>query len=192
MIAKVVSGIRRRGYLIFLFKAPQLVLSQLFSRILTLLYKCHLSNCGPNVAFHHSCYIQNPSSVSIGKDVRIGRKVIIKSEIGSSRLTIGNNVRINDNVIIDYTGNISIGSNVTISEGSVIYSHSHGVDPRSSPIGFSKVIGDFVWIGFRSMIMEKCRTIGDSSIVGVGSLLLEDVESRTIVGGNPARTIKRL
>ncbi len=35
-------------------------------------------------------------------------------------------------------------------------------------------------------------TIGENSIVGAGSVVLKDVESYTIVGGNPAKLIKRL
>jgi acetyltransferase-like isoleucine patch superfamily enzyme len=192
MISKCFSYIRKRGLLIFLFKGPSILFGMIYSQFITLLYSYHLSSYGERLFIHHSCYIQNPNLISIGDDVRIGRGTIFKSESSASRLVIGSHVRINDNVVIDYTGNIVIGSNVTISEGAAIYSHSHYLDPRSKPIGFDKIIGDFVWIGLRALIMEKCRRIGDGSIIGSASLLLKDVDAKTIVVGNPARVIKHI
>jgi acetyltransferase-like isoleucine patch superfamily enzyme len=52
-------------------------------------------------------------------------------------------------------------------------------------------IGDNVWIGFDSVILPGV-TIGDGAIVGCRSVVDRDVEPYTVVGGNPARVIKRL
>jgi len=35
-------------------------------------------------------------------------------------------------------------------------------------------------------------TIGENSVVGAGSVVVKDVEPYTVVGGNPAKLIKRL
>jgi acetyltransferase-like isoleucine patch superfamily enzyme len=52
-------------------------------------------------------------------------------------------------------------------------------------------IGNNVWIGFDSIICPGV-TIGDGSIVGCRSVVAADVPSYTIVGGNPARVIRKL
>lgn len=52
-------------------------------------------------------------------------------------------------------------------------------------------IGHDVWIGHQTVITPRCRVIGDGSIVGAGSVVTRDVEPFTIVGGNPAKVIRR-
>ncbi|WP_354644160.1 CatB-related O-acetyltransferase [Kitasatospora camelliae] len=52
------------------------------------------------------------------------------------------------------------------------------------------VIGNDVWIGHRAVIMPGVR-IGDGAIVAAGAQVTADVPPYTVVGGNPARTIRR-
>jgi virginiamycin A acetyltransferase len=52
------------------------------------------------------------------------------------------------------------------------------------------VIGNDVWIGYESLVMPGVR-IGNGAIVASRSVVVSDVEPYTIVGGNPARSIKR-
>lgn len=52
------------------------------------------------------------------------------------------------------------------------------------------IIEDGVWIGMRAMIMPGVR-IGEGAVIGVNSVVTKDVEPYTIVGGNPARVIKK-
>lgn len=52
------------------------------------------------------------------------------------------------------------------------------------------VIEDGVWIGMRSMIMAGVR-LGEGCVVAAGSVVVKDVEPYTIVGGNPAKPIKK-
>lgn len=51
-------------------------------------------------------------------------------------------------------------------------------------------IGNDVWIGYGALIMEGVK-IGDGSIIGACSLVTHDVQPYTIVGGIPAKTIKK-
>lgn len=51
-------------------------------------------------------------------------------------------------------------------------------------------IGNDVWIGSDVIIMSGV-TIGDGSVVGAGSVVTSDVEPYTLVGGNPAKVIKK-
>lgn len=52
------------------------------------------------------------------------------------------------------------------------------------------VIGNDVWIGNSATIMQGIK-VGDGAIIGTNSLVTKDVEPYSIVGGNPARLIRK-
>ncbi|MCY6369708.1 CatB-related O-acetyltransferase [Clostridium ganghwense] len=52
------------------------------------------------------------------------------------------------------------------------------------------VVGNDVWIGTEAVIMPGVK-IGDGAVIGTRALVTKDVEPYTIVGGNPAKPIKR-
>lgn len=52
------------------------------------------------------------------------------------------------------------------------------------------VIGNDVWIGRQSVIMPGVK-IGDGAIIAAHSVVTKDVFAYTVVGGNPARFIKK-
>lgn len=58
--------------------------------------------------------------------------------------------------------------------------------PRKGDI----TIGNDVWIGYNATIMAGV-TIGDGAIIATNATVVKDVPPYTIVGGNPARAIKR-
>ena len=69
---------------------------------------------------------------------------------------------------------------------------TENVPPHLSQLPFKgdTVIGNDVWIGRESVIMPGVR-IGDGAIVAAYSVVTRDVEPYTVVGGNPARFLKR-
>ena len=52
------------------------------------------------------------------------------------------------------------------------------------------VIGNDVWIGFEAVIMPGVQ-IGDGAIIGTRAVVTKDVPPYTVVGGVPARPIKK-
>lgn len=52
------------------------------------------------------------------------------------------------------------------------------------------IIGNDVWIGYDAVIMAGV-TVGDGAIIGTRAVVTKDVEPYTIVGGVPARKIKK-
>jgi len=52
------------------------------------------------------------------------------------------------------------------------------------------VIGNDVWIGSEAIIMPGVR-IGDGAVIGTRALVTRDVEPYAIVGGNPAKVIRK-
>lgn len=52
------------------------------------------------------------------------------------------------------------------------------------------VIGNDVWIGYEAVIMAGV-TIGDGAVIGARAVVTKDVPPYTIVGGVPAKTIRK-
>lgn len=52
-------------------------------------------------------------------------------------------------------------------------------------------IGNDVWIGTNVIITPGCRKIGDGAIIAAGSVVTHDVPSFAIVGGVPARVLRK-
>lgn len=52
------------------------------------------------------------------------------------------------------------------------------------------VIGNDVWIGSNAIVLQGV-TIGDGAVVAAGAVVTKDVPSYTVVGGVPAKVIKK-
>jgi acetyltransferase-like isoleucine patch superfamily enzyme len=95
----------------------------------------------------------------------------------------------NNGSMIVCTNKIVIGEMCLFAEQVIVRDDdSHGVDnrPRSAPI----IIGDRVWVGMRSTIL-KGVTIGDGAVIAAGSVVAKDVPPGALVGGVPARVIRK-
>jgi len=53
------------------------------------------------------------------------------------------------------------------------------------------IIGNDVWIGDGVTILPGCKSIGDGAIIGAASVVTKDVESFSIIAGNPAKVIRK-
>ena len=62
--------------------------------------------------------------------------------------------------------------------------------PAELPNKGDTVVGNDVWIGYEALLMPGV-TIGDGAIVAARSVVTSDVAPYTIVGGNPARPVRR-
>src|SRR6056297_3711132 len=66
----------------------------------------------------------------------------------------------------------------------------NAMDGKTYPQKGDINIGNDVWIGYNSTIMAGV-TIGDGAIIATNSTVVKDVEPYSIVGGNPAKEIKK-
>jgi len=130
----------------------------------------------------------------------IGRQQRCYFIIGkNAALLIGNNVGISGSAIVCHQ-QIEIGDNTRIGMNCVIYDTDfHDLDHRKRialPEDYSGVnrkpviIRKNVFLGAHSTIL-KGVTIGESAIVGAGSVVTKDIPAGEIWGGNPARFIAR-
>ena len=159
---------------------------------------------------YHFLGIHLPGSYSyfgiVGRKLRgfCGRMIIdhcgtnVNIENGArfgSHISLGNNSGIGTNAeISDY---VTIGNNVMMGRDCIIYTRNHAFSDLKIPMcmqGFSEpkpvVIDDDVWIGGRVTILPGVH-IKTGSIIGAGAVVTKDVEAYTIVGGNPARFLKK-
>lgn len=116
------------------------------------------------------------------------------------------NNAVGDVVIGDYTrigihntiiGPVTIGSHVNLAQGITVTALNHNFEDKNKRIdeqGVSTkpvVIGDDVWIGANAVILPGV-TIGKHAVVAAGAVVTTDVPDNTVVGGVPAKVIKKL
>jgi virginiamycin A acetyltransferase len=66
----------------------------------------------------------------------------------------------------------------------------NAMEGKSYPNKGDTIIGNDVWIGYNATIMAGVK-VGDGAIIATNSTVTKDVEPYSIVGGNPAREIRK-
>ena len=111
----------------------------------------------------------------------------------------GKNIHVGENVFINACchfqdhGGVTIGDGCQIGHNVVFATLNHGLQPEERGITYPApiVLGRNVWVGSNSTILQGV-TIGDNAVIAAGAVVTRDVEAGTIVGGVPARFIKRI
>jgi acetyltransferase-like isoleucine patch superfamily enzyme len=108
---------------------------------------------------------------SFGEDVQIGRQAHALNNWSSSPFFTGQGLGANN----------TITSVKTLSKLKAAY--GNGKPKRT-------IIGNDVWIGHGAFIKPGIQ-IGDGSVIAAASVITKDVEPYSIMGGNPAKLIKK-
>ena len=86
---------------------------------------------------------------------------------------------------------ITIGINATVSQRVYLCTASHNISSsRHEQIEKPIIIEDRAWIAAEAFIGPGV-IIGEGAVVGARAAVFKDVESWTVVGGNPAKFIKK-
>jgi acetyltransferase-like isoleucine patch superfamily enzyme len=126
-----------------------------------------------------------------GENVHVSGKAWITN---CDMISVGDNVRIQEGVLINGEGGLFIGSNVGISYNSTIWTVEHNY-VGSNAIPFDEKIllkpvriNDNVWVGAGVSVTSGVE-IGEGAVIGIASVVTKDVPPLAIVLGNPARVI---
>ena len=109
-------------------------------------------------------------------------------------LSLGADASINARCHIDGgTAGVEIGSDTRIGPGCSFFAFNHGIAPdrlvREQPVTSEGIaIGVACWIGADVKITDGVR-LGDHCVVGIGSVVTNDVSDWAVVAGNPARVV---
>lgn len=108
-------------------------------------------------------------------------------------IKIGKNVFINSGCCFQDQGGIEIGDGVLIGQQVVIATLDHDLSPakRRNMLPAPVRIGNGVWIGAHATILAGV-SVGDNAVVAAGAVVTKDVPANTVVGGVPAKVIKKL
>lgn len=157
-------------------------------------------DCSKNLMYINSRPARDPERDEFLKGFfgSIGERVTIKGNFNCDygrHIHIGDGCIINCNVTILDTAEVNIGSNVFIAPGVVITAATHPLDAQMrierNFIGSAITIGDNAWIGANAVILQGV-TIGANAVIAAGAVVNKDVPANCLVGGVPAKLIKKI
>jgi acetyltransferase-like isoleucine patch superfamily enzyme len=133
-------------------------------------YRCTLDACGRSFFIGFGAFCSH-RSVTIEDDVYVGPYAIV----GSARLRRG----------------CLIGSRCSILSGGALHTLDENLRWTATERGSirSIEIGRYAWLGEAAVVLAD---IGDSAMVAAGAVVSSPVPPETMVGGNPARFVRRL
>lgn len=168
----------------------------------------YFKSVGKGTVFHPSFkHLVGADRISIGCDCEIRDNVRLtawenfREQKFEPQIEVGNNCSIGSNSHVTAINLIKLGNNVRMGNNVLITDNSHGngseseleIAPNLRPLHSkgSVIIEDNVWIGEKSSILPDVH-IGLGCIIGANSVVTKDVPPYCVVGGNPAKIIKRM
>jgi acetyltransferase-like isoleucine patch superfamily enzyme len=148
---------------------------------------------GRDVKIDPRAFIARGGAVKLhnGVVVRAGAMLLPSEGV----IEIGSGSTINQYVVINGFGGVSIGENVLIASFTSIYASNHNIDRTDVPIRQQGVstkggvrIENDVWLGTHSVVLDGV-CIGRGSVVAAGAVVTKNVPPWSIVAGVPANVI---
>ena len=160
-------------------------------------FQRRLRRLGARASFGVGLQIVAGAAIVIGDDFGCGRFCVLTAG-GDGAIVIGDRVNFNTNVCVNAAvrGRIELGDDVIIGPNTVLRASDHVTTDRERPIrtqghtGGTIVVERDVWIGANVTVAGGVR-VGEGAVVAAGAVVVADVEPYTVVGGVPARFIKK-
>lgn len=124
---------------------------------------------------------------SIGNGVSISQGVKV---LGADRLVIDDDVAVANSVLLDARGGLTLRTGALIGFESIILTYTHAWPDPKRPVQDQGVaskevtIGSNVWLGMRVLVLPGV-TVGESSVIGAGSVVTKPVPEMSVAAGNP-------
>jgi len=140
----------------------------------------------PSYTVRHAFY-RAVCRYRIGK----GSSIHLNAFVTGRRIVIGDHSTVGRRCYLDGRGELTIGSCVSISPDVHLITAAHDMDdPFFGNTFGSIVIEDYVWIGTRATVLPNTR-LRRGCVVAAGAVVSGEVEPFTVVGGVPARMIRK-
>ncbi len=182
------------------------------------LYPTLIGHYGKGAAISRSVTLRCPAHLSLGAGTLIDQDAFFDIKSNAASITLGERNQIMQGVHFEtgYEGNVILGDDcyvgpftilngfggLTIGDNALIGGHchlvagNHNFDDLTRPMnaqGISSagiVIEDDVWLGGGVTVLDGVR-IGRGSIISAGAVVTHDVEPFNIMGGVPAKLIRK-
>jgi len=139
-----------------------------FHHLRRLFYRLAGMSIGRGSSIHMFANFYQPQNIIIGEDTVVG--------IGA---------------FLDGREKLIIGSHTAIASEVMIYNSQHDIEADDfHAVSGEVVISDYVFIGPRVIIMPGVH-IGKGAVLAAGAVVTKDVPELTVVGGVPAKEIRK-
>jgi acetyltransferase-like isoleucine patch superfamily enzyme len=128
------------------------------------------------------------NGATIGEAVTMPYRLAKKA---NSNLRVGDHSSI-DTDLIGLRAKVTIGNHVIIGKNVEILTGSHTIDSVDWEWkGYGIEIEDYCWLATRALVLPSCRKIGYGAVCAAGSVVAKNIESLSIVSGNPAQPLRK-
>ena len=125
---------------------------------------------------------------------KIGKGVVIKPSVNIKypwNLSIGDYTWIGENVWIDNLVQVTIGSDVCVSQGAMLLCGNHNYKKSTFDLMVGKIVlEDGCWVGAQSVVCPGV-TLHSHAVLGVASVANKNLDAYTIYQGNPAHMVRK-
>lgn len=151
--------------------------------------------------FVNACVLINPMNPFSGLrkmvlklfGAKIGKGVIIKPGVNIKypwKLSIGDHVWIGEKVWIDNLAEVTIASHVCVSQEAMLLCGNHDYRKKGFDLLVGKIhLKEGSWVGAKSVVCPNV-TLGEYSILTVGSIATKSLKENGIYQGNPAEWLR--
>jgi acetyltransferase-like isoleucine patch superfamily enzyme len=160
------------------------------------------------ITLHHGAYIDSsvylhacPNGITVGRNTVVMHGSVLHvynfRDMPHSGISIGNDSLIGEYNVIRGQGGVRIGDRVYTSPMVQLVAVNHEFDDPTRPFidqGITArgiTIEDDVWLGAGAIVTDG-TTVGAGAVVAAGAVVTQNVAPRTVVGGVPARFLRRV